>query len=76
MFSHPMSPEMIRIVHERQIQEAATRRANLQLADPHWERPTLRRTIGAALIRAGQAIANEPLLTVHEVRARRGVSGC
>ncbi len=76
MFSHPMSPEMIRIVHERQIQEAATRRANLRLADPHRERPALRWLIGVTLVRAGQAIANEPLRTVHVVRSRPGVSGC
>ena len=76
MFSNPMSPEMVRIVHERQIHEAAVRRANLNLAEQRRERLPLRRLIGSALIRTGMAIASEPSLTVHEAGHRSRVSGC
>ena len=76
MFSNPMSPEMARIVHERQIHEAAVRRANLELAEPRRERLALRRVVGAALIWAGRAVAGEPSLTVHEAGHRSRVSGC
>ena len=61
MFSNPMSPEMVRIVHERQLHEAAVRRANRHLADPGQRRPALRLVVGSALIRAGRLIANDPV---------------
>lgn len=76
MFLNPMSPEMVRIVHERQLHEAAVRRSNLALAESVAGRPAIRRVVGAALIRAGRAIANEPSPAPREVDCRPVGSGC
>lgn len=65
-----MSPEMVRVLHERQIHEATVRRSHLRLADPRQERPALRPAIGAALVRLGRAIASEPIPAVPDVRLR------
>ena len=70
MFSNPMSPEMVRLLHERQIHEAAVRRSRLLLAHSGQERPALRRAIGAALVRLGRAIASEPIPSVPDVSLR------
>lgn len=72
MFSNPMSLEMIRIVHERQLHEAAIRQANLRLADPGRERPALRQLVGSALIRVGRALADDPADPAPEGQDRRG----
>lgn len=66
-----MFPEMVRVLHERQIHEATVRRSRLQLADPRLERPALRQWLGAALVRLGRAIGGEPIPSAPEVRPRR-----
>lgn len=76
MYSNHMSPEMVRIVHERQLREAAIRRASLALADPAQRRPPVRMVVGAALIRAGRAIAHESPPITNEVERQPVVSGC
>ena len=76
MFMNPMSPEMVRIVHERQIHEAAVRRSHLALAESAAGRSAMRRVVGAALIRAGRAIASESPPICQEVECRPVVSGC
>ena len=70
MLSNPMSPEMVRVLHERQIHEAAVRRSRLLLAHSGQERPALRQAIEAALVHLGRAIASEPIPPVPDVRLR------
>ncbi len=67
MFSNPMSPAMVRVLHERQTHEAAVRRSRRRLADPRREHPALRQTPDAALVRLGRAIASEPIPSIPDV---------
>lgn len=70
MINQPMSPEHVRIVHERHLVEAARRREMRQLVRSLPARPGLRQLLGAALVRAGHAIAPDPVAAVADAETR------
>lgn len=77
MIYQPMSPELTRIVHERQLVEAARRREERLLTRSLPARPGPRQLLGAALVRAGRAIASEPVAPAPDVIPRpRPVTQC
>lgn len=72
MTNQAMSPELVRIVHERQIIENARRREIDRLVGPR-DFPAIRRAVGAALVRAGRAIGGEPVAVARVVPIRPGI---
>ena len=61
MINQPMSPELVRLVHERTLAEAARRGEIARQLRSGSSRPSgLRVTVGAALVRAGLALSARP----------------